>query len=206
MHPRQLTCFDNELDDTLRGESSQFIAECARTAVNLGELLYFTSTITQASVNDIGRTFCMPECGDAIIAAAEACDIIEEFGPGAEDFFIDICGTNADGDSCYERYTNAKSHVSPIGDCYDTFISTGQCASGCRSELNDAVDDQRCCINVYYDYYSVSSDFDPRELHGGCNVDIPDPCNNTPLTGGSVSHAGTIASMITAVIFYAALS
>ena len=204
VYPRQtnaqIECVNGELDDALRGESSGFIEECKDAALNLQ---FIFTTTSQSSVDAIGETFCTPECGNAILAAIEAC-LEDEVSSRSKQFFIDMCGTNADGDTCYERYINARSHVSSIGDCYEDFESSGQCRSGCRSELNDAVDDQGCCINVYYDFFPADSDFDPRELHRSCDVDIPDPCDNSPLSG-SVSRA-TIATVITAVIFYAALS
>ena len=193
---RQVECIDDELDDAVSRTTAEFREECKAIAYRLGR---FFSSSSQSSVYDVGRTFCEPGCGSTILAAYDACSedgIVSK----RNDFFTSLCGTNADGDRCYERYSNARSHESSTRDCYEDFRSSGQCRSFCRAELKDAVDDQGCCINVYYDLYSETTSFDPRTLHDACNVDIPDPCNSC------VSCAATIATVITAVIFYAALS
>ena len=122
-----MPCYDDELDDSLRGESSQFIEECKDNAFGL--LLIF-SYMSQSSVNTFGRTFCMPKCGNAILAAYEACSG-EELSSPRKDFYIGLCGTNADGNRCYEIFFNAKSHYSAVIDCPD---SSGQCSSRCGSK------------------------------------------------------------------------
>ena len=199
VHPRQtnaeIDCFERELENELSGESCRFIAECESS------LGIFFSGSSQSTINTIGNTFCTTECGNAVITAIEACNE-NELVSGIKDYFIGLCGTNADGDRCYEGHSNSRRLLTLINSCYEGFESTGECRSGCRSELNDAVDNQGCCLNVYYDFSSATT---PRALHDECNVNIPDPCNNSPLSG-SVSHAATIATVITAVIFYATLS
>ena len=235
VYPRQtdaeIECYDDELDDALRGESSQFIEECKDNVLGLQRIFTYMS---QSSVNTFGRTFCRPECGNAILAAYEACS--GELPSDTKDFYIGLCGTNADGNRCYEIFFNGGSHSSAIVDCRN---SSDQCRSGCRSEIINAVEDQGCCINIY-NLFSTAS--------GSCSVDIPDPCNNNPLIRGgggttptsqggttltsrggttptsqgsttptsrggttptsrgrSVSHAATITSVVTAVTLYSAL-
>ena len=182
----QIECVNDELDAALAGENSQFVSDCKTTAADVASLSFSSP---QSLVDSVGLGLCMPECGNTILNAISSCDIFDEPGSEAKytNLYVDICGTKQQT-RCYEIFANGASYISPIGGCYETYESSGVCRPGCPSLLTDAVEDQGCCLNLFYDFFS---NFDLRGLHESCSVNIPGPCNNSPLTVSS-SYSNSI--------------
>ena len=71
--------------------------------------------------------------------------------------------------------------------CYGDYTANDVC--NCRSELLEAVREQGCCHNVYYDYvnylWQQQGYIKADELYDACNVDLPTGCNNSPIAAGN---------------------
>lgn len=99
--------------------------------------------------------------------------------PGTEELSIGLCGTNNNGDVCYQLYGIGLDLISSEANCYNTYVSSRTCT--CRSTLMNGVARQGCCINVYHDFISGLNSYSPNVLYRECNVNRPGDCNNSPL-------------------------
>lgn len=195
-HTDTIRCVNDKLDDAFSGDNSALASNCRDSAE---ELLDFTDTYySQSEITSVFRTFCNPKCGNVIIDAFNDCEYSEHIEiSGLENFFIGLCGTNQNGDTCYEIYRDAIDHLSTEQNCY-TYYS--QCY--CRSELLEGVGEQGCCLNAYHNYkYSR-----PVAVYQTCNVDLPTGCNNSPVTaegarGHGVMPQVALVTLISVLIF-----
>ena len=127
---------------------------------------------------------CLPECGKPIVEAYNDCG----FSSSVQDFLVGMCGTNSNGRSCYEAFFDSISLLTKEVFCSHTFTQTGTCS--CKLDLTSAVDEIGCCINVFHDYFSSTSPtLNYRDLYAGCNVALPDDCNNSPISGQASSSS-----------------
>ena len=166
-----LDCFYDELSNDDASSQCETVAD---------EGLDFTTDedfVYQSTVNAVYEQFCKPECGNPILAALDKC--------GAEDSVIDflsgLCGTNSNGDRCYESYVSSFNLQNTELSCYTTYNLDEYC--NCRSELESAVETQGCCLKVYQDYFSTIYTYDLNKLYDECDVNVPRRCNNSPISG-----------------------
>lgn len=181
----QLECVSDELDAALAGKNSQFVSDCKTNAIGVAtDVASLSFSGAQSLADPAARILCIPDCGNAILNAISSCGIYDRFVHSAKarytNLYVSVCGTEPQiGSTCYEIFPSGASYISPIGGCLNTFDSSGECRPDCRRLLMEAVEDQGCCLNVFYGFFSS---FNLREMHDRCNVDVPDPCNNSPLT------------------------
>ena len=185
----------------LSGNTPSFISNCRLAATQLITLDPFSSS-AQSQTNEIFSLFCIPQCGNVTQDVYEDCGFFVTV-PGSKRFLAGLCGTNENGDKCYTLYnSDAIDQIESERDCYVNNRATGQCT--CRSLLVSVASEQGCCIDVYHDLVSAqSNDYNPSGLYSTCNVDRPEDCNNSPISG-SISFAST-ATLIIAMVCFAAL-
>ena len=171
-------CVSNELDAAFSGNNSRFVLDCKSAAIDEVEVS-MDSSVLQSIITKIYRTFCNPECGKVVLDAYNECGYFDAALPGTEELSIGLCGTNNNGDVCYQLYGIGLDLVSSEANCYNTYVSSRTCT--CRSTLMSGVARQGCCINVYHDFISGLNSYSPNVLYRECNVNRPGDCNNSPL-------------------------
>ena len=196
-----IQCVSDKLDAAFEGDNSAIASDCRRLEVELeGNHFSYTSSL-QSTINSYYSTFCMPECGKVIIDVYKDCEIAGEF----VDFLIGLCGTNQNGEKCYEKFGDGIDQIVDVGYCYGNYATTGVCT--CRSELLEAVREQGCCHNVYYDYanyfWQQQGYIKADELYDACNVDLPTGCNNSPIGAGTsgVMTGVALVTLTSSLIF-----
>ena len=123
--------------------------------------------------------------------------------PGSEAFNVGLCGTNEDGNQCYQLYGDGLTIQRTEASCYNTYISMGVCT--CQIALTEAVQRQGCCLDGYHDFLSglgPSAPYSPSVLYNACNVNRPAGCNNTIAASDSSSSTSvdTTIIIVTAVV------
>lgn len=197
-------CVNDRIDAAFPGNDSDFVSDCRYSAREEFELIDLPDIPDlQSIINSVFRPFCIPECGNVIIDAYNDCGYFELIGlSGVDDFLIGLCGTNQNGDFCYERYGDAIDLVSSEESCYGDYLATDEC--NCRSVLLDGVEEQGCCLDAYHDFFNDNDGFvKADELYDACNVDLPTGCNNSPITAGSgvITQVAPLVTLISALIF-----
>ena len=194
-------CAENELD------SADISAQCEQEFLALERLNLDFDNAPQSSFNALFRVLCNPECGQPIFDALRECGTFDD-SPGLFDFFIGLCGTQANGNKCYSSVVSGLDALDPVVDCYIDFFQTGRCI--CRSDLQDAVSEQGCCLDLYYDYLGTildedyDVDFDIDDLFEECNTNLPGGCNNSPISS-SVALVSTTAAVVIALMLSVAV-
>ena len=183
-------CVDDKLDTAFSGDNSNFVLNCkssARWLIDFVDTSYSQSTITS-----MFNTFCNPECGNAIIDAFNDCEYFEETGVyNLKDFLIGLCGTNQNGDNCYEIYSSAYTQLYNERSCYNSISYGRQCTSSCGYTLSQGARVRGCCLNAFHNYVTNGgwnyyyNSYDPSDLYDACNVDLPTGCNNSPIATGN---------------------
>ena len=134
------------------------------------------------------RTFCIPDCGNVVIDAFTACGASRE----ETNFFAALCGSNANGGTCYEIFAGTINLLSNALSC------SGGAECDCSS-ISEEVTRQGCCIvnfNENLDDEDLGQDFDLNDVYDMCNIDVPErECNNSPLSGSSSVHASYISAV-----------
>ena len=176
----QLQCVSNRLDVIFRGNNASFVSQCKSVAVAQVQIDASNPSRAQAQASPFYRAYCNRECGDAINDAYNECGAYSSAPAGTEAFNIGLCGTNEDGNICYQLYGNGLTIVRTEASCYNTYISRGVCT--CRSALSEAGDRQGCCLDVYHDLVSGlgPSVYNPSVLYNACNVGRQSSCTNNP--------------------------
>lgn len=200
-------CVNDKLDDAFPGNNSRFVADCRYSATEEFELIDLTDTSNlQSLITSVFRTFCIAECGNVIMDAYNDCGYFDQIGlPGIEEFLIGLCGTNQNGDICYQIYGDALDLITAEGTCYNYYVAYDQC--NCRSTLLNGVDEQDCCLDAYHDFRadiasSLGSNVKVGDLYDACNVELPSGCNNSPITSGnSLMIQITFITLLLALIF-----
>ena len=179
IHKRQ-TNSDECVDDDL--ESADVDSVCRLTAQE-EEQLDFDDELSQSSVDIVFREFCKPECGNAVLAAFIDCEAFEDESIA---LFVGLCGTNQNGEQCFQRFTSALDFVSDTElSCFVNSTNSGEC--DCKSELSQVVEEQGCCLDAYHDFTTEVLDSEgiryiARELYNDCDVNLPGGCNNSPIS------------------------
>ena len=195
IHKRQ-TNSDECVDDEL--ESADVNSACRLTAQEEEQLDF--DELSQSSFDIIFREFCKPECGNAVLAAYIDCDAVED---ELIDLFVGLCGTNQNGEQCYQRLESTLNFVLDTElSCFVNSTASGEC--DCKSELSQAVEEQGCCLDVYHDFITDLLDSEgfryiPRELYDNCDVNLPGGCNNSPISS-SVPLVATITTTIALIV------
>ena len=199
-------CVNDKVDAAFRGNTSRFASYC-KSILTRDEDLDFSNTLRlQSQITVIYNIFCIRDCGDVILEAYNDCRVFDAELPGSEELSVGLCGTNLNGDICYQLYGRGIDLVSTELSCYRNYTSLGVCS--CQFDLSDAVDEQGCCINLYHNFFSGLNRYNPDELYDKCNVTRPSSCNNSPLTkSGSLSQVFflSVVTITAALICYTVL-
>ena len=173
-------CVSDRLD-ALVHDKSTFLSDCISASIL--ELDFNITDFNDSSILQFFfQTLCTPECGNIVLKVYSDCGEFDDF-PGGEKFFIDICGTNQNGDFCYETFNDGLDLIVNEASCYSNYTSTGTCS--CQFELSEAITNQGCCVDAYHDLLEKNVDLPtsyPGSLYRACNVNLPKGCNNSPLT------------------------
>ena len=183
-------CVNNKLDTAFSGENSNFGFNCKRSARELDDYID-TSDYSQATITSIFSTFCDPDCGNVIIDAFNDCGHFEQGVSNLRDFIIGLCGTNQNGDICYQIYSASIYQLTSERSCYNRYnyntYGYNYCAPSCRNTLSEGVQERGCCLNAFHNFVSSAGwDYSyakADELYDACNIDLPTGCNNSPITG-----------------------
>ena len=73
----------------------------------------------------------------------------------------------------------------------------------CRSTLEEAVEEEGCCLNLYQ-YINLFDEDRLTTLYDDCDVDFPSGCNNSPVGSGfmpQVALVTLISSLIFSLVF-----
>ncbi|CAI8045013.1 hypothetical protein GBAR_LOCUS24911 [Geodia barretti] len=188
--PGENQCIEEKMDAYFQGNTSVFCDQLQYAALEEVEFDLDMRAELQQQLELSFGFYCNPECGIVINDVLNECGVYST--PGIEKFNVDLCGTNENGTKCYRLYGKALDSVTTEASCYQTLTSSGKC--NCSSDLRDAVEEQGCCIDAYYDF--ISNAYSPRALYEGCNEDFPtDGCNNSPLpySGSPTNSIMTVA-------------
>ena len=192
----QRQCVSNRLDAIFQGNTSSFVSLCKSVAVG-PQIDPSNPTNAQAQIIPIYRIYCISECGTAINDAYRVCGVYSSVPPGSEAFNVGLCGTNEDGNQCYQLYGDGLTIQRTEASCYNTYISMGVCT--CQIALTEAVQRQGCCLDGYHDFLSglgPSAPFSPSVLYNACNVNRPAGCNNSTIAASDSSSSTSIDTTI----------
>ena len=143
------------------------------------------------NANQFFSIFCAPECRKFITDVARDCG--ED--PALITYFTDLCGFNENNEFCYNLQ---ESFANLDDDIEQTCIGSNVCPSACQSELSQGVTELGCCLNAFVSYNSsIAENCNPDDLFDGCNVDLPEKCNNSPLSG--ISFEAFSIALLTAL-------
>ena len=190
----QRQCVSNRLDATFQGNTSNFVSLCKSVAVG-PQIDPSNPTSAQAQIIPIYRIYCISECGTAINDAYRVCGVYSSVPPGSEAFNVGLCGTNEDGNQCYQLYGDGLTIQRTEASCYNTYISMGVCT--CQIALTEAVQRQGCCLDGYHDFLlglGPSAPYSPSVLYNACNVNRPAGCNNSTIAASDSSNSTSIDS------------
>ena len=183
-------CIDDRLDD----------AGVDSACKSAGEDDIDLESASQAEINAFFSQFCRPECGNPVRRAIEECEDIDEDDRIVINFISSLCGTNEDGEQCYQQFDSARNHFSVEASCSENFAENGVCT--CKSDLEDEVEEQGCCLDAYQDFFSdIFDEYDPSGLYSECDVDRPGGCNNSPISG-SVPLVSTITTTAAVIVSF----
>ena len=175
-------CVSEKLDDAFPDNSSPFVSDCKSAATTEFEIssLNIAEGISdlQSQVTKIYRSVCIRKCGNVVINAYDECGVFEIL-PGLKELSVSLCGTNQNGDLCYQLYGKGIALISTESSCYVQSLSSGKC--GCHPELSQAVTEQGCCIKAYHDFLTGLGISIYKSLYNVCKIQDPTGCNNSPL-------------------------
>ena len=175
-------CVDNKLEEAFNINAT--LAAICEAAFLKAEIVIDNDDddISQSDVNTVFGALCIPDCGNVYICAADDCGGFDGDDAPLKDFFIDMCGTNQNGDKCYQLYTDAIDSLTSEVRCYQDYVRYREC--NCRSQLTQGIREHGCCLDIYHE---IPRNYDPSDLYDVCNVDLPSGCNNSPITAGNSS-------------------
>ena len=198
-------CIDNKIDEAFQ-ENATLEAICKTAAEEADADINDDDDLTQSEINAIFSVLCRPDCGNVYLSAADDCGEFDGDDAPLRDFFIDICGTNQNGDKCYEIYGDAVDALISEEPCFETYFATKVC--NCQSALSQDVREQGCCLDIYYDLiegFQNGTDYKASDFFDGCDVNYPSGCNNSPLGSGFMPQVALV-TLISALIFSVLLS
>ena len=184
------------IDETVGIDSA-----CKLAILDELDLENLTDEQLQAYVNTISAVVCERDCRRAAIDVYEACGVFEDT-PGYEDFIIGSCASDDSGKECYKSYADARNVIFDTEYiCYAIYQFNDTCT--CKADLEEAVEDIGCCLNVYHDYF-VAQNYTlygmPSDLYtDACDVTLPKDCSSAA-TSVIVSALSMMAALIFTVI------
>ena len=212
VHTRQSdvgVCINNKIEDAFK-ENATLEAICEAAALKAENDIDDgdDDDLSQSEVNAIFSVLCIPGCGNAFIRAADDCGYFDGGDAPLKDVFIGMCGTNENGNKCYQIYTDAIDSLESQDPCFETYFRSKVC--NCRSALLQDVSDQGCCLDVYYDLAERlaerrGTDIKVSDFYDGCDVNYPSGCNNSPIGSGFMPQVALV-TLISALIFSVLLS
>jgi hypothetical protein len=144
---------------------------------------------------------CSSDCGQIVLDSLRACGATR----AEARLFADLCGTNSDGVVCYSIFADfAESEEDDVDVC----PSTETCPSTCQSTLTQVVNMQGCCFDVLFDFGRATEPdlFNQlQEQFDSCNIDLPDNCNNSPVSGGKSFFQVSGLAIISALLLISVL-
>ena len=181
-------CTLDKFDHAYQGNDSHFVTECKSAAVLDQELDPVTAN--QSTINTGFLTLCVPECGDVLLDAYEDCGLFNS--PDDRKYLAALCGSNGNGDFCYELFLDSMVFLSAAVPCFP-----GTC--NCNS-LSEGVGRQGCCIDALTDLVNTMADdlhgFSLDRVYSECNIAPVAGCDNSPLSGStSLHHASYTAAV-----------
>ena len=182
-------CVLDKFDAAFQGNNSRFVREC-RAAETSGNEINFLDPSQQNNISSIFRTFCIPACGNALVDASDACGAFDS--PEEKEYLVALCGANKNGDFCYEIFVNSTLLIQAEVSCS---IDSENCSC---LRISEGVAEQGCCINAHQDFINSLDNFNynPGEVYGACNTDLPARCNNSLLeTSSSLPQASWISAV-----------
>jgi hypothetical protein len=189
----QIQCINDNLDE------DRLNSACLAAADEGLDLDFADPGSIQGTLNQAFSAFCQPECGNAILSVYDKCGT---FGvDGLEKFLVGLCGTNENGEKCYEDYVDSITLYATEATCFGLYQQSGTCGSTCENQLSSGADDLGCCLDVYQDFFEGIADVGTRDIYGDCGVDLPGGCNNSPISG-SVSVVFNVATLTVALGLY----
>ena len=159
--------------------------------------------LSQPAIDAVYSVICRPECGNVFLSAADDCGYFKGENATLRDVIIGLCGTNQGGDKCYEILVDAEEILDSQESCYLSFLANKEC--DCKAELQEAVRDQGCCLDIYYDVIEKELDEKVSDLYDACDVNYPSGCNNSPIGSGFMPQVALV-TLISALIFSVLLS
>ena len=177
-------CFNDQIDEHFDSTAEYF--ECV-------QMFSDAEIESEDDIEDFFDLLCTTECGEFFFEAAEECELetasaILQFEP--------FCETNSNGDVCYELFNTYISYAAIESSCAEDLSNSGTCT--CESDLEDAVEDLGCCIDVYH---QIAVEFsggpeNPQNVYDECGVDLPAACS-------TASHHVYISMILFAMVVIA---
>lgn len=195
-YKRQVECVNDKFDAAFQRSNSSSVSDCkSSTLEDIDSEINFTNDTSRFQLQ-IFHTLCIPECGNVFLDVLSQCGYFEEFS-GFKDLLIGLCGTNQNGDNCYQMLHGNTIDV--MDSCYESYLASDVC--NCRSELLEGVRKQGCCFNVYHDFLAGIGNFVKLDkFYDVCDVHLPTGCNNSPIGIGLMPQV-VVAILISVLIF-----
>jgi hypothetical protein len=189
--------FDAEFFD---GGDAQLARACREYITSAQRQLRpnFTDPNYQNEANREYGTLCIPECGTFLLEAFQECDF---FHPKLIVYLRDLCGTNSNGDKCYEIIVKSALHTG-------VELSCDADTCDCKKALTEGVEEQGCCINAVHEYLvDFRIETNPRQLYEACDVELPDNCGNSPLAiSGAIQMSEVAVAFLLIMAFLASFN
>jgi hypothetical protein len=147
---------------------------------------------------------CSSDCGQIVLDSLRACGATR----AEARLFADLCGTNRNGVVCYSAFDDFIQFIESEEDDADVCPSTETCPSTCQSTLTQVVDMQGCCFNALFGFGKASEPdlFNQvQQQFDSCNIDLPDNCNNSPVSGGKSFFQVSGLAIISALLLISVL-
>ena len=155
--------------------------------------------LSQEEINEVYSVICKPECGNVFISAADDCGFFKGENATLRDIFIGLCGTNQNGDRCYEILVATEETVESQESCFLSYLADKEC--DCKAALQEAVREEGCCLDIFYDVVEEDYGEKPSDLYDACDVNYPSGCDNSPLAGSGFMPQVALVTLISALIF-----
>jgi hypothetical protein len=184
----------DRFDAFYQGNTSSVVTDC-RAFANLDDDLNPESG--QAVVNAAFRTLCIPECGNVLLEAYDACGAF--ISRDERSLLSSLCGINRNGNFCYEYLIATEALLTTAAICS---IDHDAVECNCPA-IAEGIEVRGCCIGIVHDLLEILKalnfigDVNLDAVYNDCNVDVRErECNNSPLTAsGSLPRATYISAV-----------
>ena len=201
-HKRQdvktpLECALERFDAIYQGNTSRVVTDCRAVAMLEDDV---SPNSDQSTVNAVFRTLCIPDCGNVLLDAYDACGAF--ISPHERNLLSSLCGLNRNGNFCYEYLIATEAFLTSAAIC-SIDHDTVEC--NCPA-ISQGVEERGCCIGIVHDVLEMLKalnfigDINLNAVYNECNIDVPDTeCNNSPLTASSSLAQASYNIIISAV-------